>query len=273
MANVPPKRTLSEQESRLLSSLAAAGYTLFTIEQARSVLALDDAVLRKLLHRLSHKGWFKRLERGKYLLIPLEAGPDARWAEHEYLIAAALVDPYYLAYATPLHYYGYSDLPLEPVTIAVTRRKRSVVIDGLTYRFVTVSPHKFFGYQPLTMLGHTIQMAEREKAVADAFDRPDLVRGILEAAKCLYFGKAELDWDKVIAYSLKLGNQTAQRRLGFWLELLAIGDERQRSRLESQSGRSYALLEPAGPAEGVPNTRWRLTVNIPDRQLLEWQEH
>jgi predicted transcriptional regulator of viral defense system len=273
MADISPFRTLGEQESRLLSSLAAAGYTLFTIEQARSALPLDDAALRKLLHRLHYKGWLKRLERGKYLLIPLEAGPDAQWAEHEYLIAASLTAPYYLAYATPLHYYGYSDLPLDPVTVAVIRRKRPVTINNLTYRFITVKPHKFFGYQPISLLGHTIQMAEREKAVADAFDRSDLVRGVLEAAKSLYFGKTELDWNKVVAYSLKLDNQTAQRRLGFWLELLGLGDEQQWSRLESQSGHGYAPLEPAGSTTGTPNTRWRLTINIPERQLLEWQEH
>lgn len=266
-------RTLSQHESHLLSSLAATGFTVFTIADARAILNPGSTDIAKLLHRLNQKGWLKRLERGKYLIIPLEAGPEARWAEHEYLIAASLATPYYLAYATPLHYYGYSDLPLNPVTIAVTHRKRPVTIEGLTYRFITVKPDKFFGYHPISLLNHTIQMAEPEKAIADGFDHPDLVGGVLEAAKGLYFGKDEVDWEKLAVYTRRLQNQAAMHRLGFWLELLKVGDDRITAQLSERTGNGYALLDPEGPPDGMRSARWRLIINIPERQLLEWQAH
>jgi predicted transcriptional regulator of viral defense system len=268
-----PSRTLGERESRLLSSLSAAGHAVFTIEDARAIFDASDADIRKLLHRLHRKGWIRRLERGKYTVIPLAAGPEAQWAEHEYLIAASLVTPYYLAYATALHYYGYSERPLNQIIIATTRRKRPVTIDGLRYRFVTLTAHKFFGYVPIPLLESTVQMAEREKAIADGFDRPELVGGVLEAAKGLWFGSQELDWEKLVAYILRLQNQVAARRLGFWLELLDLGDERLLSGLEGGPGHSYARLEPSGAAGGPRNARWRLIVNVPERQLLEWREH
>ena len=78
-----PPRTLGEQEARLFNSLAAAGHTLFTIEDARAVLEDSDVDGPKLLHQLNRKRWIKRLERGKYLLIPPAARPEAEWAEHE----------------------------------------------------------------------------------------------------------------------------------------------------------------------------------------------
>lgn len=56
-------RTLSEQESLLLSSLSAAGYTVFSIEDARAVLDDSEADVRKLLHRLNRKRWIRRLGR------------------------------------------------------------------------------------------------------------------------------------------------------------------------------------------------------------------
>lgn len=93
---------------QLLSALAASGQRVFTIDDARAVLNRDGVGVRKLLHRLVAKRWLERVERGKYRLLPLEAGPEVHWAEHEYLLAAALVSPYYLAYATALSYYGYS---------------------------------------------------------------------------------------------------------------------------------------------------------------------
>lgn len=273
MSDKPPTRTLSEQESYLLSTLAAQGRTVFTIADARAVLDISDANLRKLLHRLYRKQWIKRLERGRYLLLPLAAGPEPQWAEHEYLIAAALVQPYYLAYATALHYYGYTERRSNSIIVATTRRKRPRAIGGLTYRFVSLSPSRFFGYAPIPLLGQKVQMAEREKAIADGFDRPNLVGGVLEAAKGLWFGSDELDWDKLVAYTLRLGNRVAARRLGFWLELLALAQEPLLSRLQVGRGHSYALLEPGGPAEGPRNGRWRVIVNIPEWQLLEWQEH
>ncbi len=266
-------RTLSEQESRLLSSLSAAGDTLFTIADARAALDDSEADVRKLLHRLNRKRWIKRLERGKYLIVPLAAGPEAEWAEHEYLIAASLVESYYLAYATALHYYGYTERPPDPVTIATTRRKNPVTIDGLTYRFVTLTPHKFFGYETISLLGEEVQMAEREKAIADGFDHPELVGGVLEPAKGLWFGSQELDWEKLVTYTLRLRNQVAARRLGYWMDLLDLGNNDLLSRLEDGEGHSYARLEPSGPREGPRNTRWRIIVNVPERQLLEWREH
>ena len=273
MSEEYPVRTLGEQESRLLTSLSAAGYTVFTIKDARTVLDDSDVKVRKLLHRLHRKRWVKRLERGKYLILPLAAGPEAQWAEHEYLIAASLVEPYYLAYATALHYYGYSERPLDPIIVATTRRKRPVTIDGLTYHFVTMQPYKFFGYEPISLLGSTVQMAEREKAIADGFDHPKLAGGVLEAAKGLWFGNQELDREKLVTYTLHLQNHVAARRLGFWLELLDLGEGRLLSQLEKGEGHSYARLELSGPDDGPRDARWRLIVNVPERQLLEWREH
>lgn len=270
--NTPP-RTLGEQEARLFNSLAAAGHTLFNIEDARAVMDDTDADVPKLLHQLNRKRWIKRLERGKYLIIPPAAGPEAEWAEHEYLIAASLAEPYYLAYATALHYYGYTDRIPDPIIIATTRRKRPVTIDNRTYQFVNLTTHKFFGYDAIELLGESVQIAEREKAIADGFDHPELIGGVIESAKGLWFGRQELDWEKLVTYVLRLRNHVAARRLGYWMDVLDLGADELLCKLEDGGGHSYALLEPSGPRKGSRITRWRIIVNIPKRQLLEWRQH
>ncbi len=236
-----------------------AGRNTFTIEEARGTSSINGAVVTKLLYRLTAKRWLQRLERGRYRLIPLEAGPEARWAEHEYLIAAALVRPYYLAYGTALNYYGYTERQPRPVWLATTRRKRAVTVEGVTYRFVTLSEHKFFGYATVQLLDRPVQIAEQEKAIADGFNHPEYCGGVSEAANGLWFGIDELDLDR-------LGNHPATRRLGFWLERLQIGDH-------AVPGRNYARLDPGGPPEGPRGARWRLIVNVPERPLLEWWEN
>ena len=273
MSQFPLVRSLSQREARLLSELAAAGRNIFTIDEARQALGDDGADIARLLYRLSAKRWVQRLQRGKYRLIPLEAGPKAHWAEHEYLVAAALVRPYYLAYGTALNYYGYSERQPRPVWIATTRRKRPVTIEGTRYRFVTLSEHKFFGYTTVKLLDSPVQIAEREKAIADGFDHPEYCGGVIEPAKGLWFGSDELDLARLVNYSRRLGNRTATRRLGFWLERLEIGDQALLQQLEKPEDRNYARLDPRGPDEGPRDARWRLIVNVPERQLLEWREH
>lgn len=266
-------RSLSDREARLLSALAAAGRTVFSIEEAREAQGVNGNEVARLLHRLSAKRWLERLERGKYRLIPLAAGPEAQWAEHEYLVAAALVEPYYLGYATALNYYGYSERQPRPVWIVTTRRKRRVTIEGIAYRFVTVGERKFFGHTTVQLLDRPVQIAEREKAIVDGFDHPEYCGGVTEPAKGLWFGGDELDLDRVVEYSQRLGNRTATRRLGFWLERLEMGHEGLLRRVEAPEDRNYALLEPGGPKEGTRDARWRLIVNVPQRQLLEWRQH
>jgi predicted transcriptional regulator of viral defense system len=89
----------------------------------------------------------------------------------------------------------------------------------------------------------------------------------------LWYGTQELDWEKLVTYTLRLGNQVAARRLGFWMELLDLGNDDLLSQLDQGKGHSYARLEPSGPREGPRNARWRIIVNVPERQLLEWREH
>ena len=266
-------RSLSKQESRLLGELAAAGRTLFTTEDARLISQAEDADMARLLHRLVAKRWLQRLERGKYRLIPLEAGSQAQWGEHELLVAATLVQPYYLAYATALHYYGYSERQPRPIWIATTRRKRPVTVNGVPYRFVTLEAHKFFGYVTEQLLESPVQVAEREKAIADCLDHPEYCGGVIEPAKALWFGSDEIDIERLIATSQRLGNRAAARRLGFWLERLALADPARLRPLAAPEDRNYARLDPTGPAGGPKDARWRLIINVPERQLLEWQEH
>lgn len=118
-----------------------------------------------------------------------------------------------------------------------------------------------------------VQIAGREKAIADGFDHPEYCGGVLEPAKGLWFGSDELDLDKLIKVSRRLGSRAGQRRLGYWLDRLNLADDTMLARLSLPEERNYALLDPAGLRSGPKDARWRLIVNIPEQQLLEWREH
>jgi predicted transcriptional regulator of viral defense system len=159
------------------------------------------------------------------------------------------------------------------VWIVTTRRKQLLTVEGITYRFVTLSQHKFIGFSTVQLPDGAVQVAEREKAISDGFDHPEYCGGVIQAAKGLWFGSDELDFARLVEYGQRLGNRAAMCRLGFWMELLEVGEPTLLRGLATSENRNDARLDPGGPDEGPKDARWRLIVNVPDRQLLEWQEH
>ena len=73
-------KTLSERETRLLTTLSAAGKQIFATQDARDVLG-SSANVNQVLSRLRHKRWLKRLSKGLYLILPFEAGMDGDFPE------------------------------------------------------------------------------------------------------------------------------------------------------------------------------------------------
>jgi len=77
-------RELGAKEAEFLSRLAADGQAIFSTAQAQAFWGNVDYTT-KILNRLVHKGWLQRLQRGVYMVIPLEAGaragpgPRVRW--------------------------------------------------------------------------------------------------------------------------------------------------------------------------------------------------
>ena len=71
---------LSAREAEFLSCLAADGQTIFSTTQAQAFWG-NAGYTANVLSRLTRKGWLERLDRGVYMVIPLEAGPERAWSE------------------------------------------------------------------------------------------------------------------------------------------------------------------------------------------------
>jgi predicted transcriptional regulator of viral defense system len=68
---------MSAREAELLTTLAAAGQRVFTVEDARAALA-DGSDPLPILQRLTIKRWLRRVERGKYKQAVWEAIGDLK---------------------------------------------------------------------------------------------------------------------------------------------------------------------------------------------------
>ena len=81
-----------------------------------------------------------------------------------------LVTPYYFSFATAAFFWGLSTQAAATVYVATATRKARRVFDvrGKTYRLA----YKFFGAVEVDAYGNQVMMAEPEKAIVDALDRP-----------------------------------------------------------------------------------------------------
>ena len=219
------ERTLGRTESRLLNRLAADGQVVFSTGQARAALADKRLNVNKILYRLTRKRWLLRLEKGKYLLLPLEAGSEGSYTIHEFVIAAHLVEPYAIAYASAFSFHNLFDLLPDTVFLATTRPKDDVIVDelGLRFRFVTLVPHKFFGLQTVTIEEHPVRITRPSKTLVDGLDRPGLCGGIVEVTKAISrYASDHGKWDRVTADAERVGNRTVFKRLGYLIELMDV---------------------------------------------------
>lgn len=73
------------------------------------------------------------MERGVYLLIPLEAGLERTWSESPMVIAPYLIQPAAVAYWSALHYWQMTEQIPRTTFVQSTKRKRPVEIQGMRF--------------------------------------------------------------------------------------------------------------------------------------------
>jgi predicted transcriptional regulator of viral defense system len=256
---------LGPRERHFLASIAGSGKRIFRLEDAIPYWP-SRHLARKALSRLESKGWLERLERGLYLVVPLEAGPEGQWSEDPLVIATQMVPYGATAYWTALNYWGMTEQVPRIIYIQTSRRRSqtSVTILGVQYQMVVIVERKLFGITTQMSDGLSFRITDREKTLVDSCDRPDLCGGIFQVAEALRLDEP-LDWEKVDIYLEKFDSGAVYKRLGYLVEALGITvpDRAQKLRQwRNKLTHGIALLEPGAGHEGSINTSWRIRENV-----------
>lgn len=266
MAIKKTRKGLGKKSAFLLSALAEQGKNLFTVDKAISILNENKLSVTKLLHDLVKNGWLNRISKGKYLILPLEAGTELKYTEHEFVLASILTSNYYISYWSALNYYGLTEQVPKTVFIATPKQRSEKKALGITFKFVTLNNHKFFGFKMVQINNHPVNIAEKEKVIIDCLDQLRYCGGIVEVIKAIDEAKEELDFTKLITYAKKMKNSAIINRLGYILELLEV-------KAEVKPGKYYVLLDPINKKKGTYCKKWKIIENIPKEELLSWREH
>ncbi|MDZ7688655.1 MAG: type IV toxin-antitoxin system AbiEi family antitoxin [Halobacteriales archaeon] len=260
-------RGLSKREALALTRLAAEGKTVITIEDIETTLDISYEQAKKVANSLVKKKWLDRLKGGTYLIVPLEAGEEGRYTEHEFVIASHLAEPMYISYWSALNYHDLTEQVPTTVFSATTEKAPEREIHGVTYKFVTVTEDKFFGYRKTDISAHKINVATPEKAVVDCSDHPEYCGGITELAKAVR-KLDELDKGKLSEFLLRQGNGAAVKRVVYLADLYGIELSR-REELEEEFTKGYSKLEPTRTEDGKHSHKYRLKLNVSENKLMK----
>jgi predicted transcriptional regulator of viral defense system len=261
------RQGLSTRESRLLARLAGAGHQIISVDDIETTLEVPPNTAREIASRLTEKGWLDRLFPGTYLIIPLTAGEEAVYTTHEYLIAAHVAEPMYIGYYSALSHHGLTEQVPRTVYVVTPTRAQSREIHGVPYRVTTVTEQKFFGFEPTSVEGTTVQVSDLEKTLVDCADHPEFCGGLRELATAMRTADERgCEWDTVGEYLERLDNGAATKRIIYLADQLGI-DLPAREELVASFTSGYSLLDPTRPDTGSTDSTYRLRINVEPAML------
>ena len=260
-ASLNVRQPLSSRESTLLSSLAEEGKNIFILEDVTKTLNTTYENAKVIVNRLVKKAWLIRITRGKYLIVPLEAGVKSLYSEHGYIIASHLVNPYYIGYASALNSHGLTERVSSTVYVITSKRRKNRTILHSKIKFITVSKAKIFGLTEVNISGKKVKISDKEKTIVDCLDRPEYCGGIDEIAKTIFFEHKELDMRKAVGYAKRMGNRTIIKRLGYVLDHFNFNEyDCLFENIELSKG--YPKLDPNLPEREDYSHKWKLDKNV-----------
>jgi len=257
---------LGRKEAAFLAEVASSKSHQFTIKNATQFWRSPEMAWKKL-RILERKGWIARIERGKYLVIPLEAGPERKWSEDSYLIATELVQPAAIAYWSAIRHWNWTEQIPRIVYVQTTSRKKNTrrTVFGVQYEFVTVDKRKFYGHVKEWRNGNAILVTDKEKTLVDCADDVDRAGTIEELSKAVKAAASHISWQKLNEYVKQFPNRAVMKRLGYLIESLVTNIPQEGknvlSQWQSELSEGLTLLQPSAKKSGRTVTRWRVRVN------------
>ena len=265
------KILLGPHETKLLFALEKEGRTMFTFEDGARIIGSSRAAARHVMHRLTRKRRIIRIQRGKYVLAPARAGIEGDWAENPFVIVPHIIDEYYIGFWTAMSHWGMTEqIPLT-IFAATTKRKRPLKYGGQTFRFITLSKAKFFGFIEEVIDGQTFRISAREKTIADALVFPRYCGGMSEVTRAMWTSRKDLNWRRVLHTTKQMGVEVALRRLGFILRLLRLEPAISNS-LARRRWYGLRFFDPCGPKKALAYSKdFGLILNLTAAKLTSWR--
>jgi predicted transcriptional regulator of viral defense system len=265
-----PSKTVGYRTAQLTTALYEDGRTIFTHSDVERITGLPPASARSLIRHAVDRGVISRLEPGLFVLVPPELGRATEFAGNPYLVARQLASDaeYFISHGSAMELHHMVTQPQFVIFTSATKRLRNRTIHGADFRFVLVRREDVFGVATHWISKQdSVKVSDIERTVIDGLHLPAYCGGITEVAKGLWMRRGDVKPERLIEYALRLGNGAVVRRLGYLLELYKLASPKMLRQVRRSLSATYAVLEPAQPAEGAYISGWRLRLNVSPDEL------
>ena len=113
-----------------------------------------------------------------------------------------------------------------------------------------------------------VRVSDIDRTIVDGLKQPEYCGGLTEVAKGLWMQREKMHPERLVEYAIRLNIGAVIRRLGYLLELYALGTEETTKSLSTRLTNTYVPLDPVLPSQGKHLHRWRLRLNVEPEELL-----
>jgi predicted transcriptional regulator of viral defense system len=248
-----------------LGRVLAPGSIFITPGNVADVLGVDAETAAKRLSRWAEDGWVRRVRRGLYISVPVDAVNPATWSEDALLVASAVWSPCYFTGWTAAHHWTLTEQVFRTTVLKTANRIRSSSVQMLDHNYLVmhVGEDKLGWGLMSEWSGRTrLRFADPSRTLVDILDAPKLGGGIRHAAEVLVAYLDGHDPATLVDYGDRLGNGAVFKRLGYLLETLDLGVPELLAACHARISKGISALDPDGPGGGPRVVRWGLRANV-----------
>jgi predicted transcriptional regulator of viral defense system len=247
-----------------LAKLVRPGQVLVSVDEAARGLGNGRAPAAKKLARWANNGWLRRVRRGLYLLVPVDASAPKSWTADPLYVATAVWAPCYFTGWTAAHHWELTEQVFLTTVLKSGQRVRQNEQRLLDHDYLVVHApvdQLEWGLQSIWQNGTRIQIADRARTVVDILDAPRLGGGIRLVSDILRAYLEDHPKDVLVEYADRLGNGAIFKRLGYLIEELRLDAPTLVEACLRRLRHGVSLLDPNAPTSGPTVSRWRLRLN------------
>ncbi len=263
-AGGPDRREAPREELGKLARASKAG--IISHADAARVLGLDSRRTTLRLYSLVRRGWLRRIRRGLFLVLPLEA--EARTAttvEDPWILASQIFEPCYVGGWSAAEHWDLTEQIFRS-TFVVTARpisRSDLRVQGMEFHVVHTARERVESVEPIWRGKERIRVASRERTITDGLATPSWLGGIRQVADMIGVYRASEHWrpERLIDELKVLGRGAAFKRLGYVAEAMKLDAAELPRVAESRRTAGIIKLDPSIQTRGRLSKRWGLWVN------------
>jgi predicted transcriptional regulator of viral defense system len=261
---MPSGRGISGGSRADLAAVLGSGKPFVTPADVVDALGVDPDTAARRLSRWAEDGWVRRVRRGLYIGVPVDAVDPAAWSEDALLAAAAVWSPCYFTGWTAASHWALSDQVFRTTVLKTAKRVRTSRDRLLDHEYLLVHASEEalqWGIKSEWRGEARLRFADPGRTVIDVLDDPNLAGGIRHAAEITSAYLDEYAPEILIDYAGRSGNHTVFKRLGYVIESLGLDQPLLVHASQDRLSAGISALDPGGPRGGRRNMRWRLRIN------------